>query len=67
MKPLNKIALGLLVISSIGLFVYATSKKVVLKDKVENFVAPKEIDFAGEKTPLHIVDVRERLDREMVI
>lgn len=28
---------------------------------------PAEIDFAGEKTPLHITDVRERLDRELLI
>ena len=28
---------------------------------------PLEIDFAGEKAPLNIADVRERLDREMVI
>jgi membrane-bound lytic murein transglycosylase D len=27
---------------------------------------PKEIDFAGEKTPLNISDVRERLDRELL-
>ena len=28
---------------------------------------PAEIDFAGEKTPLQISDVRERLDRELLI
>lgn len=28
---------------------------------------PKEIDFAGEKTPLQIYDVRERMDRELLI
>ncbi|KOS06276.1 murein transglycosylase [Flavobacterium akiainvivens] len=27
---------------------------------------PAEIDFAGEKTPLNISDVRERLDRELL-
>ncbi len=28
---------------------------------------PAEVDFAGEKTPLQITDVRERLDRELLI
>lgn len=28
---------------------------------------PNEVDFAGEKTPLQITDVRERLDRELLI
>jgi membrane-bound lytic murein transglycosylase D len=28
---------------------------------------PAEIDFAGEKTPLQISDVKERLDRELLI
>lgn len=28
---------------------------------------PTEVDFAGEKTPLQITDVRERLDRELLI
>lgn len=28
---------------------------------------PTEVDFAGEKAPLHIPDVRERLDRELLV
>lgn len=28
---------------------------------------PTDVDFAGEKTPLQITDVRERLDRELLI
>lgn len=28
---------------------------------------PTEIDFAGENTPLNIIDVKERLDRELTI
>ncbi|NNT72098.1 lytic transglycosylase domain-containing protein [Flavobacterium sp. IMCC34852] len=28
---------------------------------------PEEVDFAGEKAPLQITDVRERLDRELLI
>lgn len=28
---------------------------------------PEKIDFAGEETPLHIADVKERMDRELVV
>ncbi|MEO8515603.1 MAG: lytic transglycosylase domain-containing protein [Flavobacterium sp.] len=28
---------------------------------------PDEIDFAGEKAPLHIYDVKERMDRELLV
>jgi hypothetical protein len=50
-----------------GLFTYSTSKETVVKDKIELVGLPTEIDFAGEAAPLTIVDVRERLDREMII
>ena len=30
------------------------------------YAIPTEIDFAGEKTPLNITDVRERFDRELL-
>ncbi|MBP9793413.1 MAG: lytic transglycosylase domain-containing protein [Flavobacterium sp.] len=33
--------------------------------KVGDF--PKKVDFAGEEVPLHISDVKERLDRELVV
>ncbi len=36
------------------------------KEKVERFL-PNSIDFAGEPAPLHISDVRERLDRELLV
>lgn len=32
-----------------------------------NSSTPDKIDFAGEETPLHIPDVRERFDRELTI
>ncbi len=68
MKPLYSTLLALLLlISSVGLFVNGTSQKVQLKDKIVRFGLPKAIDFANEITPLHLVDVRERLDREMII
>ncbi len=35
------------------------------KNVVVTYQAPEQMYFAGEKVPLHIPDVRERLDREM--
>jgi membrane-bound lytic murein transglycosylase D len=54
--------IGLVVFASV-FFIYA----VVVDSKTEsikNF--PMEINFAGEKTPTNIVDVYERLDREII-
>lgn len=34
---------------------------------IEKRSFPTQIDFAGEKTPLNISDVRERLDRELLV
>lgn len=39
------------------------NKAVVKKE----YKFPTEIDFAGEKTPLNISDVRERFDRELLV
>jgi hypothetical protein len=67
MKRIRNVAIAIVLISLSGLFVYSTSHKIVVTEKREVVGLPTQIDFAGEKTPLHIVDVRERLDREMVI
>ena len=67
MKRIRNVAIAIVLISLSGLFVYSTSYKIVVTEKREVVGLPTQIDFAGEKTPLHIVDVRERLDREMVI
>jgi hypothetical protein len=32
-----------------------------------NYYFPEKIDFAGEPTPLNVADVRERLDRELLV
>ncbi|RXR20382.1 lytic transglycosylase domain-containing protein [Flavobacterium amnicola] len=39
---------------------------VFLSAKVVEFL-PEKIDFCGEETPLHIPDVKERFDRELVV
>ena len=67
MKMIRNVAIAVVLIGLSGLFVYSTSNKIVVTEKREVVGLPLEIDFAGEKTPLHIADVRERLDREMVI
>jgi membrane-bound lytic murein transglycosylase D len=67
MKRIRNVVIAAVLIGLSGLFVYSTSKKIVVTEKREVVALPMEIDFAGEKTPLHIADVRERLDREMII
>ncbi|MFP9098689.1 lytic transglycosylase domain-containing protein [Flavobacterium sp. RHBU_24] len=37
-----------------------------IKTEKKNYF-PTQIDFAGEKTPLNVSDVRERLDRELLV
>ena len=67
MKRIYQVLLTIGFLGIAGLFIYATSKKTIVKDKIELVGLPTVIDFAGEDTPLNIVDVRERLDREMLI
>ena len=60
--------LAVLVIVS-GLFVFALSgddKKKLLHEGTSQYF-PVSVDFAGEKTPLQIADVRERFDRELLV
>ena len=35
--------------------------------QIRAFDLPKKLDFAGEAVPLHLSDVRERLDRELLV
>ncbi len=52
-----------------GAFIYSTStenKNKITHEGTTQFF-PTSIDFAGEKTPLQISDVRERLDRELLV
>lgn len=67
MKRIKNVVMAAVLLGLSGIFVYSTSKKIVVAEKREVVALPLEIDFAGEKAPLHIADVRERLDREMVI
>jgi len=59
----------LLLVFSSALFVFALStddKKKLLHEGTAQYF-PTAIDFAGEKAPLQIADVRERLDRELLV
>lgn len=52
-----------------GILIHAVSdEKIGDKAPVtKGYFFPAEIDFAGEKTPLNIIDVKERLDRELLV
>lgn len=51
-----------------GIAVQTTYEKPADSNTVkEQRAFPSQIDFAGEKTPLNISDVRERLDRELLV
>ncbi|MFN4027844.1 MULTISPECIES: lytic transglycosylase domain-containing protein [Flavobacterium] len=66
----NKILVSVLAIGVMsGVLVYGISgtQKEQLLHEGSAMYFPTEVDFAGEKTPLQISDVRERLDRELLI
>ncbi|SFJ21568.1 lytic transglycosylase domain-containing protein [Myroides guanonis] len=58
---------GVILIGSTFVFSTSTGTNTQSVDIKNHIYLPNTINFAGEKTPLHIVDVRERLDREMII
>lgn len=65
----KRIGIITIVVFVSGAFVYSVStenKNKVTKEGTSQFF-PTSIDFAGEATPLQIADVRERLDRELLI
>lgn len=66
----NKILVSVLAIGVLsGVLVYGISgtQKEKLLHEGSAMYFPTEVDFAGEKAPLQISDVRERLDRELLI
>jgi hypothetical protein len=51
-----------------GMLVHTATNKPAETNKVaKGSYFPSEIDFAGEKAPLQVSDVRERLDRELLV
>lgn len=69
MKNTNALltTLGVVLISGIFVFGISGEKKDKLLHEGTAMYFPTTTDFAGETAPLHVVDVRERLDRELLI
>jgi len=69
MKKIQFFGVVSLVLFVSGLFMFALSgdekKKQLHEGSAQYF--PSTVDFAGEKTPLQIADVRERFDRELLV
>lgn len=69
MKKIQVFGIVALIIFGSGFFIFALSgneKKIALRENTAQYF-PSEVDFAGEKTPLQISDVRERFDRELLV
>jgi len=69
MNGIKKASIITAIVFASGLLIYATStetKNKITKEGTSQYF-PTSIDFAGEQAPLQISDVRERLDRELLI
>jgi hypothetical protein len=68
MHTLKKIGciVGLIVVSGTLIHSAAYNKSANVGDKTERYY-PSVMDFAGEKTPLELPDVKERFDRELIV
>ncbi|HEX9150536.1 MAG TPA: lytic transglycosylase domain-containing protein, partial [Flavobacterium sp.] len=69
MKLINKFTLLFTVVFASGIFIFAATNPDEEKDLKRESVSifPLKLDFAGEETPLKISDVKERLDRELLV
>jgi hypothetical protein len=71
MKRIERISILLTVVFASGLLIFATTYESKDKlDKEKEYVSPYfpvTANFAGETTPLKISDVKERLDRELIV
>jgi membrane-bound lytic murein transglycosylase D len=69
MKTNKALISTFIVILVSGILVFAISgdnKEKILREGTPLYF-PTEVDFAGEPAPLHISDVKERLDRELLV
>lgn len=57
----------LIIVSGISIFAISNDKKNDITHEGTARYFPVQIDFSGEKVPLDIQDVRERLDRELLV
>ncbi|WP_026449694.1 lytic transglycosylase domain-containing protein [Aequorivita capsosiphonis] len=76
MKLINKIGLGFAVLAVSAISINAvqdTQTDEVLEKKIVNdyniyaLPIPAQLDFAGEDVPLYNPDIRERIDRELLV
>lgn len=69
MKTNKALISTLIVVFISGILIFAISGESKDKSMHEgtSMYFPESVDFAGEPTPLKITDVRERLDRELLI
>lgn len=76
MKTIGKIGLGIAVLSVCALSINAVQeaptdenleKKLVNDYNVYALPLPEKMDFAGEAVPLENPDIRERMDRELLV
>ncbi len=65
MKHLNKTIFLFALFIICGFLIYATSYQNAPKKNYAEY--PSEMDFCGEKVPTNQADVKERLDREMLV
>jgi len=69
MKRIKHLGLIILVILISGVLIHAvpeeTKKKITGEGTFRYF--PPAVDFAGESTPLNIIDVKERFERELLV
>jgi membrane-bound lytic murein transglycosylase D len=70
------IIVGIGLIGLVLVFTFSSSKKTPIPDKtvenstnfaVEGIKIPEKIDFAGERVPLELFDIKEALERELLI
>ncbi|PQB04590.1 lytic transglycosylase domain-containing protein [Aureitalea marina] len=76
MNPLSKLGMMAAVLGAVWLFVNAVQepptdetleKKIVNDYNVYALPLPEKMDFAGEAVPLDNPDIRERMDRELLV
>jgi membrane-bound lytic murein transglycosylase D len=69
MKKIHVLGVVAFAVLASGLFVFALTgndKAKALHEGTSQYF-PTSVDFAGEKAPLQIADVRERFDRELLV
>ncbi|NBL66017.1 transglycosylase SLT domain-containing protein [Flavobacterium sp. NST-5] len=62
----TSIIAGVILVSGTLIHAVSTNEKTPIPI-VNNYFFPTELDFCGEKVPLQISDVKERLDRELIV